>query len=774
MMNRIYHDLQENIKKIYNNYNVMTINNYFHHSFNYQEMIDLFTKYKGDVGVIKAKLFNHINQYENKPHQPRTKVRKSPFPQGMIEEFFPEEFQEQVRQQLNPNAIYQDPDLLKMFQLAQKFEIQKIQKQAQETGQVNQPDDISIQSVMRAIIEISRNNQKYAHINQMLKDTGFDIEKFVKDDESGKASKGSFIEKYCTNLNEKAKKGKIQTVIGRDMEIEQLVNILKKARKNNPVLNGKAGVGKTAIVEGLAKRIVEGDVPEGLKKAVIYELQPMNMVKGTTYRGQFEQNMSDLLEEFKEKEDSGEVPILFIDELHTIMGAGSTGSGGLDFSNIIKPALARGELRTIGATTRDEWYKFIKENPALDRRFVPVFISEPSEEDALAIIKGSLPFYEKSHGVTYKPGTIERAIELSQQFIVDNALPDKAFDLVDYAGAMAAVKKKKEVTVEDIEYALARHKNIDLDAILESRRAKQEPLAPRLKKVIFGQDEAVDAVSRPVQKALAGLNPADKPYGSFLFTGPTGTGKTELAKQLAKEMKAYFFRLDMSEYKEPHSVAKLIGSPAGYVGYDEGSILTKVINEHPRCVLLLDEIEKAHKDVHKLFLQVMDHGKLTDSKGREINFKNVLIIMTSNAGVVTTKNKIIGIARQDAKNIDTNVIEYTFPPEFRGRLTGNAPIQFNPLTVEVMKQIVNKYVQEIQEARLNKLKIKLELAPEVVDKLADLGISRNLGARPVKDYIESKIIDNLTDEVLFGKLKKLKKEKVVTAVLVDDKITLKF
>lgn len=777
MMRRIYNDLKNNIKSIYQGYNVITINNYFHHSFKYPEMLDLFKKYGGNSDTAQKELQEHISLYEIQPHKPEPRRINSRT--GLMNDFFIDFdsiINEEMKKMGNSDQIFQSEDMAELMGLAQNFEIKKIQRKAQESGQVMQPDDISIQSVLRAIVEISLRNPKYSHINKLLKLSKFDIEKFIKDDESGKSDKESIINKFCTNLNEKAQKGKIQPVIGREIEIEQLVNILKKARKNNPVLTGKAGVGKTAIVEGLAKRIQEGNVPTSLKNAVVYELQVMNMVKGTSFRGQFEQNMSDLLEEFKQKEESGELPILFIDELHTIMGAGSAGQGGLDFSNIIKPALARGELRTIGATTKDEWYKFIKENPALDRRFVSVFVAEPTIEDAYKIIYNSLNFYEKAHSVKYDKGTVERAIELSVQFIVDNALPDKAFDLIDYAGAMNSVLNKKTVSVEDIEKALARHKNIDYSQIIESKRNNLEPLSPRLKKIIFGQDVAVETVSKPVQKALAGLNAKDKPYGVFLFTGPTGTGKTELAKQIANEMKANFHRIDMSEYQEKHSVSKLIGSPAGYVGYDDGSSLTKVINEHPRTVLLLDEIEKAHPDIFKLFLQVMDYGKLTDSKGREINFKNVLIIMTSNAGV-TLKGKAIGIGSDLGNNtskIDEGAINSLFPPEFRGRLTTNGPIEFKPLNKETLKLIINKYINEIQLERLNKLNIQLKLENPVVDKIANIGLEKGLGARPIKEFIESSIIDNLTDEVLFGKLKNLHKKTDVLVVLEDDIIKLKY
>lgn len=767
MMNKIYRDLTTNVRKIYKT-NVITVANFFHHSLNYSEMTALLSKYKGNHSKIKEDLYNYIITHESKNKKIQSEI------QNPLLEGFLNDFDDVFINGVKTNQTFENQDVLELRNLAREFELRKIMRQNKDNGSVSVPDDISLSSFLRAVIELGHYT-KYSFIIKILKDSGFKIEKFIQDEETGRAQNKSVIDELCTNLNKKAINGKIEKVIGRSLEIEQLTNILKKAKKNNPVLVGLPGTGKTAIVEGLAQKIVNGEVPDALKKAVIYELRIMDIVKGTSFRGQFEQKMSDLLSEFQERESENELPILFIDELHTIMGAGSSGNGGLDFSNIIKPALARGELRTIGATTTDEWFKFIKENPALDRRFIPVTVKEPSVEDSILILNGSLPYYEKNHNVKYEKGSVERAIELSQQFIVDNALPDKAFDLIDYAGAMCAVKNKKEVSIEDIEYALARSKNVDLDSIITSRRDKIKPLAPEIKKVIFGQDNAVDKVCQVVEKSIAGLNSLDKPYGAFLFTGPTGTGKTELAKQIAKAMKSSYIRLDMSEFKESHTVSKLIGSPAGYVGYGDSSSLVKEVSQNPRIVILLDEIEKAHPDVIKLFLQIMDYGKLTDSKGKEINFRNALIIMTSNAGVNSNSSQVIGIMNNSEKsNINKNEINNYFPPEFRARLTGNGPVEFKPLEKTSLEKIVLKYIDEIQKERLDKLHIKLSLSKEALNQLVELGLSKQLGARPIKDSIENNIVEQLTPLVLFGKLKGLKQTEEISVQFKDSKFILDF
>lgn len=773
MMNTIFNDLKNNIVQIYDS-RLITVSKYLHHSLKYPEVVSFFEKHKTDVQKLGMSLQSHINVYEI-PNEKNSKKNNEPeyddfedFAEffGPFGATFSQKRMIRTSKERFSNVIEMTKDLSTIIIQATKFEQKKLMNEMNENGgQIPTIDDVSFESFMFALSLFLEKNREYKYLSVFLEEANFNTKKFIETQKRIQKGEKNVLDELCTNLNEKVQAGKIQEVIGREDEIDQLINILSKARKNNPVLLGKAGTGKTAIAEGLAKRIVEGKVPDSLKNAVIYNLEIINIVKDTSFRGQFEKNASQLLKQFKEMEEQqGIKPILFIDELHTIMGAGSSGNGGLDFSNIIKPALARGELRTIGATTTEEWYKFINDNAALKRRFYSITINEPNRENAIKIISNSLDFYEKSHGVKYLEGTVERAVDLTTQFVIDNALPDKAFDLIDFSGARAQILGNKTVSIDDIEIALSKHKNIDIESIRTTKQADLKPLAPKLKEVIFGQDHAVEKVSKTIQKAIAGLNHPEKPYGVFLFNGPTGTGKTELAKQIAKVMNANFHRIDCSELSEPHSVSKILGSPAGYVGYDDGSTLTKVINENPRTVLLLDEFDKTHHDIQKIFLQAMDYGKLTDSKGHEINFKNVVLIMTSN--FKTSYSKSVGLNNQDSKkeNFEWNS---RLLPEFRARLTGNSPIEFNALSDDVYGKLVDKVINEVNLNRLKNKNIKVELSSESKELIVEHAKRVNLGARPIYDLVEDKIIEPLVERILFGDLKDSKDIKVINVKMKD-------
>lgn len=697
--------------------NLITLFKFTHFSLGFPEIKEYLKVIKIDSVLLRNKILNYIDLYDHK-------IVNSTYPSYN-----------------RVTTLFYDVTLSDIISVTNLHETHR--QSVYQQQQTLQPD-VHYISFLYTIATSRLLIKDVVEMRKIFQEVGLTQEFITKKYKEKPSDKKNSLDKFCTNLNELAQSGKINEVIGRSNEIEQLVHILNKTRKNNPILVGKAGTGKTAIIEGLALKIVKGEVPDKMKKAVIYNLEMMNIVKDTSFRGQFEKNMSEMMQMFKSKEEEGEMPILFIDEIHTIMGAGSGGKDGMDFSNIIKPALARGELRTIGSTTTDEWHQFIKQNPALDRRFHSISVKEPSIKEANEIVLGSLPFYEKNHNLKYFKNTSIKAVELSNQFIVDNALPDKAFDLIDFAGSMCNIAGKKQVTVEDIEIALSKTKNIPLEAIISSRKNKVIPINEVLSKHIFGQDEAINLVSKSVNKALVGLNNPNKPYGVFLFNGPTGTGKTELAKQIAIGMNANFHRIDCSELSQEHTVSKLIGAPAGYVGFDQGSSLTKIINENPRTVLLLDEFDKAHREIQKIFLQAFDYGQLTDGQGKIINCRNVLFIMTANFSTSVKKS----IALSDAKVTTTSEWNNALLPEFRARLSGNQPIEFNPLNEHTYTLIIDKFISELNSSRFKSIKLKISLDESMKKEIIRHAISMNLGARTISEYIENNIVDKIVESLM--------------------------
>ncbi|MEH6638303.1 MAG: ATP-dependent Clp protease ATP-binding subunit ClpA [Porticoccaceae bacterium] len=563
------------------------------------------------------------------------------------------------------------------------------------------------------------------------------------------SGEGSPLEQFATNLNEQAEKGYIDPLVGRAAELERVCQTLLRRRKNNPLLVGESGVGKTAIAEGLAKRIVEGDIADAIKGSVVYALDMGALLAGTKYRGDFEKRFKSLLAELGEKDKA----ILFIDEIHTIIGAGAASGGVMDASNMLKPLLTSGKLRCFGSTTYQEYRGIFEKDRALSRRFQKIDVPEPSVEETIGILQGLKSRFEEHHGLRYTQGALKAAAELSAKYINDRFMPDKAIDVIDEAGAyqqlLSPSKRKKTIGVADVEAVVAKIARIPPKSVSSSDREQLRGLGEKLKMVVFGQDEAIDTLDAAIKLARAGLRDGEKPIGSFLFAGPTGVGKTEVSRQLAEVLGVELLRFDMSEYMERHTVSRLIGAPPGYVGFDQGGLLTDAVSKHPHCVILLDEIEKAHGDVFNLLLQVMDHGTLTDNNGRKADFRNVILVMTTNAGAELMSRASIGFTQQDHSSDGIESIKKMFTPEFRNRL--DAIVQFGSLPKETIKIVVDKFLVQLQ-AQLDDKKVHIDVDEEVRQWLADNGYDEKMGARPMARLIQDKLKKPLAEEVLFGKL----------------------
>jgi ATP-dependent Clp protease ATP-binding subunit ClpA len=563
--------------------------------------------------------------------------------------------------------------------------------------------------------------------------------------------KESALAKYCVDLNAKSKKGDVDPLIGRAHEVERCIQVLCRRRKNNPLLVGDPGVGKTAIAEGLAYKIVNKDVPDVLAGATIYSLDMGALLAGTRYRGDFEERLKAVMTEMENHKDA----VLFIDEIHTVIGAGATSGGAMDASNLLKPALQGGKLRCMGSTTYKEFRQHFEKDRALARRFQKIDVNEPSVPDSIKILMGLKPYFEEHHHIKYTAEAIKTAVELSARYINDRKLPDKAIDVIDEAGAaqhlVAESKRRKTIGTKEIEAVVAKIARIPPKNVSKDDAEVLKDLEKSLKRVVFGQDKAIEALSSAIKLARAGLREPEKPIGNYLFAGPTGVGKTEVAKQLADTLGVELLRFDMSEYMEKHAVSRLIGAPPGYVGFDQGGMLTDGVDQNPHCVLLLDEMEKAHPDVYNILLQVMDHGKLTDHNGRTTDFRNVILIMTSNAGAAEMSKNALGFGREARTGEDTAAIERIFTPEFRNRL--DAIISFGALPKEVIMQVVEKFVLQL-EAQLIDRNVHIELTQAATEWLADKGYDANMGARPLGRVIQEHIKKPLAEELLFGTLVK--------------------
>ncbi len=591
-------------------------------------------------------------------------------------------------------------------------------------------------------------NSRYSEARPV---TGAEEEEAAQDSKSEEKAKETALGKYCVDLNAKAREGEVDPLIGRASEVERCIQVLCRRRKNNPLLVGDPGVGKTAIAEGLAKKIVEGETPEILSKSTIFSLDMGALLAGTRYRGDFEERLKSVVQELEDHPDA----VLFIDEIHTVIGAGATSGGAMDASNLLKPALQGGKLRCMGSTTYKEFRQHFEKDRALSRRFQKIDVVEPTVEDSIKILMGLKPYFEQHHEIRYTNDAIKTAVELSARYINDRKLPDKAIDVIDEAGAaqhlLAETKRRKTISPKEIEAVVAKIARIPPKNVSKDDSEMLRDLEGSLKRVVFGQDKAIEALSSAIKLARAGLREPEKPIGNYLFAGPTGVGKTEVAKQLADTLGVELLRFDMSEYMEKHAVSRLIGAPPGYVGFDQGGLLTDGVDQHPHCVLLLDEIEKAHPDVYNILLQVMDHGQLTDHNGRTVNFRNVILIMTSNAGATEQAKAAIGFNRDRREGEDTAAIERTFTPEFRNRL--DAVISFAPLPQSVILRVVEKFVLQL-EAQLLDRNVSIDLSEEAAVWLGEKGYDDKMGARPLARVIQEHIKKPLAEELLFGKLAK--------------------
>lgn len=570
-------------------------------------------------------------------------------------------------------------------------------------------------------------------------------------EEQGAKKPQDALKAYCVNLNEKARTGKIDPLIGRHEEVNRTIQILCRRSKNNPLYVGDPGVGKTAIAEGLAKRIVEGNVPEALANDTIFSLDMGTLLAGTRYRGDFEERLKQVVKELEEFPGA----VLFIDEIHTVIGAGATSGGAMDASNLLKPALSSGAIRCIGSTTYKEYRQFFEKDRALVRRFQKIDVNEPSIDDTIAIVKGLKPYFEEYHKLRYTNDAIKAAVELSARYISDRKLPDKAIDVIDETGAaqklVTASKRRKVITEREIEATIATMARIPPKTVSKDDEVVLANLEQELRSVVYGQDTGIEALATAIKLARAGLREPNKPIGSYIFSGPTGVGKTEVAKQLAASLGVELERFDMSEYMERHTVSRLLGAPPGYVGFDQGGLLTDIVDQHPHCVLLLDEIEKAHPDIYNILLQVMDNGSLTDHNGKKVDFRNVILIMTTNAGASEMAKAAFGFGSSKRSGEDEEALNRLFTPEFRNRL--DAIIPFSPLSTNVIHKVVQKFVMQL-ETQLSERNVTFDLKEDAISWLAERGYDERMGARPLSRVIQEHIKKPLANEILFGKLKK--------------------